>query len=462
MEYDNKTKTSVLIATSIASFLTPFMGSALNISLLTIGKEFNLKALDLNWIITAYMLSIAAFLMPMGHLADVVSRKKIFVWGLFLSSIMALLSGFAYDGVSLITIRAIHGLTSAMTFSSAVALLISVYPPQTRGKILGINVSFVYIGLTLGPIIGGFITEQLNWRFIFYIVALLGFISCLMIKIKLNKIEEEPIKRKFDFSGSLFYTTSIGLGLYSISTINTSIYSKYTLIISVLLLGFFIRLMLKSKNALLNLYLFKNISFAYSNMAALIHYSAISAITFLLALYLQVIKGLSPQKAGFILLIQPLLMAVLSPQAGKLSDKMEPRLLASLGMAFTFIGILCLIFVTQDTSLTMIVLILVIIGIGFGFFSSPNTNAVMSSVEKAFYGTASSTLGTMRILGQTTSMALVTFFFSIYLANVPIVSATHELILASMKISFITFAVLCFLGIFISIIRGKVHSANNS
>ena len=201
-----------------------------------------------------------------------------------------------------------------------------------------------------------------------------------------------------------------------------------------------------------------NIVFRYSNLAALINYSATFAVTFLLSIYLQYIKGFTPEHAGLILVTQPIMQIIFSPLAGSLSDKAEPRVVASAGMAATAAGLVLLAFLGPNTALVFIVITLVVLGIGFGFFSSPNMNAVMSSVEKRFYGVASGTVGTMRLTGQMLSMGVAMLLFALYLGRVQITPEYYPIFLKCMKKAFVIFAALCFLGIIASIARGKTHS----
>jgi MFS family permease len=204
---------------------------------------------------------------------------------------------------------------------------------------------------------------------------------------------------------------------------------------------------------------FRNAVFAFSNLAALINYSATFAVTFLLSLYLQYIQGLSPLAAGTVLVAQPVVMALGSPFAGRLSDRKEPQLIASAGMAITAASLAALAFLREGWPLSVIGLELALLGLGLALFSSPNTNAVMSSVEKRYYGLASATLGTMRLTGQMFSMAIATFVLSVFLGNVRIGPEHHLALLQSMRVLFAVFALLCTAGIIASLARGKVRPA---
>jgi MFS family permease len=214
----------------------------------------------------------------------------------------------------------------------------------------------------------------------------------------------------------------------------------------------------RASSPVLNINLFRrSLAFTFSNLAALANYSATFAVGFLLSLYLQYIQGLSPQNAGLVLVAQPVVMALFSPVAGRLSDRIEPGIVASIGMAVTTIGLVLFAFLNEQTSLALVVASLVFVGLGFALFSSPNTNAVMSSVDKRFYGVASATLGTMRLIGQTFSLGIAVLIFALYIGRARITPEYYPLFLTSMKLAFIIFALLCFGGIFASLARGKIR-----
>jgi len=200
-----------------------------------------------------------------------------------------------------------------------------------------------------------------------------------------------------------------------------------------------------------------NIVFAFSNLAALVNYSATFAIGFLLSLYLQYIKGFSPQGAGLVLVAQPVIMALFSPLAGRLSDRMEPRVVASMGMALSAAGLLAFTRLGPASGLAAITANLMLVGLGFALFSSPNTNAVMGAVERMQYGVASATLATMRMVGQMLSMGIATLVFSLFIGKERIVPANYPLFLHSMKISFWIFFMMCACGVFFSMARGRVR-----
>jgi EmrB/QacA subfamily drug resistance transporter len=456
MEDSGNQKTALIIS-SLASFMTPFMLSGLNVALPTLGKEFGLDAIALSWVATSYILSAAIFLIPFGKLADIYGRKRIFVYGMIIYSLFSLLITASHSALLLIAMRGLQGIGAAMVFGTGTAILLSVTPNTQRGKVLGINVAAVYIGLSIGPFFGGFLTQHLGWRSIFYLNVILSVAVIVITVWKLRGEWAESKEDKFDLVGATLFGVAILLLMYGSSKLPQPL-GIYTIAAGTLSLVVFVRWEIRTKNPILNIKLFTlNSVFAFSNLAAFMNYSASSAVTFLLSLYLQYVKGLSPQNAGLVLVSQPIFMAVISPFAGRLSDKIEPRLLASLGMTFTVVGLLLFTTIQSNSSLFFVSINLMVLGLGFGLFSSPNQNAVMSSVGRDVYGVASATLGTMRLTGQMLSMGIVMLIFSLSIGRTQITPEYHLQFIESIRIAFIIFAAFCFAGIFASLARGKVR-----
>ena len=433
------------------------MSSAINIALPSIGKEFSLNATLLGWIATSFLLATAALLLPMGRLADIYGRTRLFKTGVIIYSISSLLCGLAWSGGVLISFRVLQGIGGAMLFSTSTAILVSVFPINERGKVLGINTAAVYLGLSSGPFIGGIITQQMGWRYLFFINVLLGILSLSFAILKLKEEWREAKGEKFDFTGSFVYAVILVSIMYGFSMLPL-IYGFYLIIMGLAGLYFFKQFELKINSPIINMRLLtSNKGFTYSNIAALINYSATFAVGFLLSFYLQYIKGYNPQTTGFILVSQPIIMAIFSPISGKLSDKTEPRIVASAGMVITTIGLFILIFLTTQTSVLSITISLIFLGFGFALFSSPNTNAVMSSIDKKYLGVASSTLSTMRLTGQMFSMGLALLIFSIFIGQSKISHSNSAALLTSIKTAFIIFTILCGAGIFASLSRGSIR-----
>lgn len=455
--HNNPPAIIILLITTLTAFMTAFMGSSINIALPVIGDDFKASALLLSWVSTSYLVSTAALLLPVGKLTDIYGRTKFFRWGIILFTLGSLLCGLSFSTESLLVFRIIQGAGSSFIFSSSTALLVSVFPQTERGKVLGINTAAVYIGLSTGPFLGGVITHNLHWRGIFFINVMVGVLLIIVTFIYLKHEWQEPDKHKFDLPGASVYIVSIILFMISISLFPKPA-GFILLLTAVLSFIFLYTIETKANDPVFNLALFKtNRTFTLSNLAALINYSATFAISFLMSFYLQSVKLLTPEQAGIILITQPVMMALFSPLAGRLSDKTEPRYVASAGMALLTIGLGIFCLLNSETGLTLIIVNLAMIGLGFALFSSPNVNAVMSSVEKKQYGIASSTLASMRLIGQMLSMGIVIIIFSVFIGGAKITPANQDAFLISSRTAFILFSGMSFLGIFASLSRGKIH-----
>ncbi|MCE5211999.1 MAG: MFS transporter [Deltaproteobacteria bacterium] len=459
---NNKKQFCILLVTTLSSFLTPFMGSAVNVALPAISKELSMTALSLSWVATSFILAAAITLIPLGRLADIYGRRKFYIYGALIFTVASSFCIWSPTQSFLIAARALQGIGGAMIFSTGTAMLVLAYPTGERGKILGINITAVYVGLTVGPFIGGILTQYLGWRYIFLFTVFLGI---AIFYITLTKIENDTSVSEnegFDLTGSLIYAIALFAVMYGFSQL-PSLNAGFLIATGVLFLALFIVQQLKSPFPLVDVHLFwNNKVFAFSNLAALINYSATFVINFLLSLYLQNIKLLTPAEAGSILVAAPVMQAFISPFAGKLSDRFEPQIIASIGMAITVIGLVLLIFLNGSTSIDYILFCLILLGIGFALFSSPNVNATMSSVNNKYYGVASATLGTMRLTGQMFSMGITMLVFAVILGNHPISEANHQLFLKSNKLIFSILSVICCGGIFASLARGKMHNGNNN
>ena len=446
-----------LFITTLAAFLSPFAISSVNIALPSIGKEFLMNAILLSWVGTAYLLATAIFLVPFGKIADLYGRKKIFTYGIMTFTVASFGSAVSNSAMMLISFRILQGIGAAAIYSIGAAILTSLFPSKELGKVLGINVAAVYLGASFGPFLGGFLTQHLGWRSIFLVNAFPGLIIILFIFWRLKGEWREEEEKKFDLAGSIIFIVTLLLIMYGFSHLSTML-GIWLILPGALGIIVFIKWETKIESPVLDLSLFRNNrGFALSNLATLINYSATFAVTFLLSLYLQYIKKLTPEHAGLILIPQPIVQAFFSPLAGRLSDKIEPQIVASAGMALTGAGLLLLAMLGEKTTLGFIIASVVVLGFGFALFSVPTINAVMRSVENRFYGVASGMLGTMRSMGMVFSMGITILIFSIYIGDVQITPEYYPIFLRCMKLAFIFFAVLCFGGIFASLARGKVR-----
>ena len=433
------------------------MASSVTIALPSIGSEFAIDAVTLSWIATSFILSAAVFLIPFGRIADLRGRKKVFIWGGAIFGVASVMAALAWSAEVLIAARVIQGLGGAMLFGTGTAIISSVFPPGERGRAMGINIAVTYIGLSLGPFLGGLMTQYMGWRSLFWLIALL---CCLLFAVTLLKLKSEWAEsrgEKFDLAGSVIYGAGLVAVIYGLSGL-PDWQGFLALAAGLVTLLAFIKWETVTGSPVLDISLFRNNQvFAFSNLAAFINYSATFAVSFLLSLYLQYIRGLTPGSAGIVLVSMPVVQAIFSPLAGKLSDRIEPRMLASSGMALTAVGLFLLVFIGTETALWYIIACQILLGGGFALFSSPNVNAVMSSVDNNALGVASATLATMRLTGQMFSLGIAMLLISLLVGRVQVTPEVHPQFILSLQIALAIFTALCIGGIFASMARGKTR-----
>jgi len=443
-------RNSILLVFCMATTLVPFMGSAMNLALPVIAKEFSMNAISLSWIVSVFLLTSAIFPIPFSRFADMVGRKKIFTLGVIIFGISSILCGLSTSGVFLITARLFQGLGSSMIFATNMAILTSVFPPNERGKALGIITAVVYVSSSSGPFIGGMLTHYFGWRSIFFVTSgiSLAVLGGIFTKMKGEWIESKG--EDFDWSGVILYSAGLSLLIYGLSKLPALLGFLYIISgLTALIVFIFFEKNLQFPVIRVQLFL-ENKIFGLSSTAALINYAATFSISFLLSLYLQYIKGFSPQHAGFILIAQPVAQAILSPIAGRWSDKTDARILATTGMGILVTGLILMFFLNPLTPIRIIVALAVLLGIGFGLFSSPNMNVIMGSVEKKYLGLASAITNTMRLTGQSFSMGITMMVISLCVGKIKI---SHEVLpqfMKSIHITFIILAVLCCFGVYAS------------
>ena len=453
----NTGKKVVLLVATMTFFLFPFMASSVNIALPSIGRDLSLDAVTLAWVATAYLLSSAAFLVPFGRMADIHGRKKIFTLGIIIFTLTSLLSGMASSGVMLIAMRVLQGVGVAMFVGTGVALLTSAFPAAERGKVLGINAAAVYAGLSLGPVLGGVVTRHLGWRSIFFLTVPPGLAIIGLVLWKMRGAWTGAKGERFDFAGSAIYSLALVALIYGF-TLLPDMPGVWLVVGGVIGLVAFARWESRIRSPVLDLNLFRHSrAFTFSGLAALLEYSPVLAVSFLISLYLQYVKGFDPESAGLVLVVMPAASAIVAPLAGRLSDRIEPRIIASAGMALTAIGVAIFGFLNEKTPLELIIGNLVLVGFGQALFSSPNTNAIMSSAPKTAYGVASAIVATMRQIGFVLGMGVAMLMLALHIGRVQITPEYYPLFQESARASFIILAILCFCGIFVSLARGKVR-----
>lgn len=450
----------VMLIVILASFLASFAGSSLNVSIPSIGLEFQSALSLLGWIVTAYTVCTVALLLPIGRLADLTSKGVILIIGIVVLSVASLLTVFAYSLEYVIAMRALAGVGAVCMFSTQQAIIADVFPREVRGKMLGMSVSAVYVGLSLGPVIGGFLTHIFGWHGVFVFIAAFGLLTAVISIVKLpTKTRPRPpegLLTSMDMIGIAMYSTAMLCLTLGLTNIALGPIPYFVIAAGIVLLALFIRHESRVEKPLVKPELFKNgPNFLLSNLSALLSYAATFAVSYLMAIYLQQIKGFGADIAGLILISAPAVQSIVTLYAGRLSDRYSAYTLASIGMGICVVGLAMFVFIDQNTPLAYIFAGLIVVGTGFGLFSAPNTNAIMSLAKPSDFGIAAAFVSTMRNLGMVISMSIITITVDTNLAGISIDDAPDTEIVWVMRLCFMIFAIICVVGVFASLNRKK-------
>ncbi len=455
-ETDNRMRMTLLMV-YINAFQLPLMLSAVNVGLPHFARDLQMNAVLLSWVPTSYLMASVMFVLIFGRVADMLGRKKIYLLGTLLVVIASILAAFSNSGEQLVMLRFLQGVGGAMIYATQIAILSSVCPPNMRGRAIGKMISILYLGLTCGPLLGGYVVELLDWRALLVMQVPLALLVLMLGLFKVDGDWHADEPAKMDIPGAASYAFSIAAICIGASLV-PDVSSYLGIGLGVLGLCCFVFIEKRVTHPIFDLSLFlSNRIFTLSCLASFIMYTATFANVVLISLYLQYLQGIPASQAGMIMMTQPLLMAIFAPLAGRLSDTVEPRIIASAGMVLTLVGLLLLSQFNGETSILLILLCLAITGIGFGLFSSPNTNAIMGAVEKRHYGLASASNATMRLVGQMSSMLMVTLIMSLYLGQAEISPANYPELQQAISIAFTIAALLCLPGLYFSLARGHLH-----
>jgi len=442
-------KKDLLLVGILVSFLTPFVRSSINLALPSIAYDFDLSAVSLTWISTIYLLVNAILYIPFGRVGDIYGRKRIFQYGLIIFTISSFVSAFSTSGEMFLFTRIFQAIGNAMIFANLNAMISSAFPVNERGRAFGLTSMGVFVGLIFGPILGGAITEIVGWRTLFYLDTVIGIIAAFAItRFKHDWVDAEG--EKLDILGSFLLGISLIFIIYGFSD-PTSSYSIFLVIAGIIGLSAFYLVEKRVAFPLVNLGLFKSKSFTFGNITAFINYGAFVSVGFILTLYLQYLKGYGPLTAGLIVSIQSIMMVIVSPFAGRLSDKIDPRNVSTAGMVLTTIGVALMTLIDYKNATYLGGVSLIIFGAGIGLFYSSNTKVVMSAVDKKYFGVASATLSNVRSMGQIFGIGIVMLIISAILGNAQIMPSNYPELFTSIKIALAAIAVLSAVGIFTSI-----------
>jgi EmrB/QacA subfamily drug resistance transporter len=452
--------TLVLITVCIAQFMAPLMVTSVGVALPSLGRDLGATAMQLGLVEQLYVLAMAMGMLTFGRLGDIVGQRRVLLPGLALFSALTWSLGFTGSVHMVMLQRFFQGLGAAMVLSGSLALVAAAYPVSQRGRVIGIVSACTYAGLSVGPVMGGTITDLYGWRHVFLVFVPLGLLATGMCLFGMKEAERNARGERMDWRGGLTYAASVGLFMLGAAHAKEMPLGPAMLLGGLIGLVVFLRLQARTESPLLDVTLLqKNRFFTLSCLAALGNYAATFGITFLMSLYLQYVKGLTPRQAGFVLLLQPVMQVLAAPVAGRLADRLDPAKLATVGMLVSSAGLLgTAASLGPGTPIWLLAILLAIIGAGFGIFISPNSTAIMSSVERRQYGLASGMVGTMRTLGMAVSMTSVTLIFSLLMADATITAETMPAFLGSARVGLTVFAVYSCLGVILSFFRGRRRS----
>ena len=440
----------------VTAFITTFMGSALNLSVPALEEQFQVSAALVGWVVTAFTLTVAAFSVPMGKLADATGRRRVLLIGIASFGVLSVLCIFSVNIWMMILFRGLQGVAASMIYATNNALLISVFPGTERGRVLGISTAATYVGLSMGPVIGGILNHRMGWQSIFAVTFFCTVLSFVLAWAGAPKTKPDPPQCRTDAAGNLLFIAMISLILYGLTNLTISRYGWLILVCGLALAAAFILVEQRAEDPVIRLTMFtRDRVFAFSNLAALLNYGATFAISYLVSIYLQVVMGYSSQTASVILICMPAVQALFSPLMGRLSDRVPPYKLASLGMGLCVAGLGMFSLLGLYTPFAWIIAALVVEGFGFALFSSPNTNAIMNCVNKEEYSVANSILATMRTFGHSASMAIVTIVVGMGLGNAALTEAAPSQLVKTMHWCFLVFVALCVIGTVLSLERKR-------
>jgi EmrB/QacA subfamily drug resistance transporter len=456
----------VLSAVSIGTFMATLDSSIVNISLPRIQQAFDVRLASVEWVVVAYLLAVGTLLLPFGRAGEIAGFKRVYLTGFTCFTVASALCGAAPGIRWLIGFRVLQGVGAAMLQAMGPAIISRTFGPRERGKALGLNGVSVSVGLSLGPTLGGVLTEWASWRWIFYINVPVGIFAILWAW-RVLMAQRGSDEQRFDPLGAtLSFGTMFALLLALVEGETWGWASAPVIGLLVASLGFglaFVVVELRAAHPMLDLGLFSIRAFTLGNLSLLIAFAALIMTTFLMPFFLLQGQGLPASTAGLLLTPVPLISMVVAPLSGAWSDRIGSRLPATLGLGLTALAVASLTQVGLESSPAQLVWRLLVLGIGQGLFMSPNSSAVLGSVPRNRLGTASAMLAQMRIEGQVLGIAAAGAIVAVRLAShstrlsgLLSPGLVHrEALVASIHDAFWVGAAVCVVGVVTSAVRGR-------
>lgn len=435
----------------ITSFFAVFLSVGIVLGVPAIASEFGMNNVYQNWITTLTALVIAVFTLPAGQISGKYGIKKSLIIGVSTFLVASIGACLSFSTESFLIFRVLQGVGIAFSNVSAIAMVVQAVKPQNRGKALGFTVTGIYLAGSLSPVFSGFLVNNFGWRAMFYFVIPFLILCVVLMILKIPQEWKTYENSKIDVLGYILYGIGISLLIYGFTNLMKDLGWVYV-VIGLALLFIFGYFELKIDTPAFNMNLFKNMKFTSSNIAALCSYLAIASLTTILNYHFQYVRGWNAQISGLMLIVTPIIMAIMAPNAGKLSDKIHPQKLAAIGMTITTIALLILIFLDVNMPLYLIVIAMIFQGIGMGLFTTPNTNAIMSSVPPNETPNASAAQSAMRTIGQAMSLGLMTLVFAWIMGSLKLSSQYSAMIVQSSQIICVICTAICIIAIFASLV----------
>ena len=447
-------ETSVVLVSFLTSFFAVFLSAGIVIGVPAIAIDFGMNNVVQNWIITIALLVVAIFTLPAGQISGKFGVKKALIAGVLIFLFASIGACLVFSAESFLFFRVVQGIGGAFSNVAAMAMVVQAINPKNRGKALGLTVTGVYLAGSLSPVICGFLVYNFGWRSMFYFTIPFFVLCIALMVLKIPGDWKTYENDKIDTLGYIIYGIGILLFIYGFTSL-MNMTGKLCVVIGFILLIVFAYYETRVDTPAFNMRLFKNRKFSSSNITALCSYLAVAALTTILNYHFQYVRGWNAQMAGLILIVTPIIMAFMAPNSGKLSDRIHPQKLAAIGMAIATLSLLILIFLDANTPIWLIVIAMILQGVGMGLFTSPNTNAIMSSVPPNETPNASAAQSAMRTIGQTMSLGLLTLVFAWIMGSLPLATKYAGMVVQASQIVCIICTFLCVIAIFASLVGVK-------
>ncbi len=452
---------SILIGVMLGSILGPIDSSIINTILPTITESFHVGIVTAEWVTMIYLLTISSLLLFYGRLGDILGYKKVFLFGLGGFVVASGLCSLSPTIYWLIAFRAVQGLAAGMMMAVSFAIITACFPPEERGKALGISAISISAGLAIGPSLGGFITSLLSWRFVFLINIPIGIAALLWGHRMIPELKGQP--GRMDIAGMMtafISLLSILLFVHRFQNLGFDHISIIILLVALVAGAVFLWIENVVRQPMVNLSLFKNLTFSFASASALLNFMSQYVMVFLTPFYLQRLKGCTPNEVGLIMSAFALGVMAVAPFSGALSDRIGTRPLACLGAAMCALALFFMSRLSVTSSSTEVVWRLVLFGIGTGIFQSPNNSAVMGSAPRPYLGIASGILVTMRNVGMVLGIAaggavLYAFAPADILEKAVLTPLETIIFLSALKYAYIAGTIMTAMAVITSAVRSK-------